>query len=430
MEFSDKGREAFARVTKRIAERGFNASTLQAGGDKDQFNQRFAITLDNQIVSLATIDFTEHPEGIDGRDGAQIENVGSFQDAKDLAESLRIGALPIELKLISKTQVSATLGKQALDQGLLAGAVGLALTILFLLFFYRVLGLVAAAALLIYALLLFALVKLIPITLTLPGIAGLILTSGGGGRRQHRHVRANKGGGARGQVDPGRDLGRLRQGAADDHRRQRGDDRRGVHPVHARHGRRQGLRFHARYRHARLAVHGGAGHLGDPRLDGALAPAAPPECAGRGQGSQVLVASTSWATRSWFFSISGVILLAGAIAIATLGINFGIDFESGTRITTPLERQASVDEVRSTLEPLGYADAKIQQVDDPELGENVFQISDAAARSRTRSTRSRRALTRTSAWRGATSRRNSIGPTFGAADRAHGAASRSSRRCS
>ena len=100
--------------------------------DKEQFFQHFAITLDNQIVSLATIDFIENPEGIDGRTGAQI-NVGDFNDAKDLAESLRIGALPIELKLISKTQVSATLGKQALHQGLIAGAVGLLLTILFLL---------------------------------------------------------------------------------------------------------------------------------------------------------------------------------------------------------------------------------------------------------------------------------------------------------
>ena len=70
-----------------------------------------------------------------------------------------------------------------------------------------------------------------------------------------------------------------------------------------------------------------------------------------------------------------MILLVGAISIATLGINFGIDFESGTRIVTPLERQASVDDVRGALEPLGYGDAKIQQVDDPELGENVFQLS-------------------------------------------------------
>jgi SecD/SecF fusion protein len=77
----------------------------------------------------------------------------------------------------------------------------------------------------------------------------------------------------------------------------------------------------------------------------------------------------------WFFSFSGAIIAAGALAIATLGINFGIDFESGTRITTPLERAASVDDVRSTLSPLGYGDAKIQEVDDPDLGQNVVQIA-------------------------------------------------------
>jgi SecD/SecF fusion protein len=77
----------------------------------------------------------------------------------------------------------------------------------------------------------------------------------------------------------------------------------------------------------------------------------------------------------WFFSFSGAILAVGAIALSTLGINFGIDFESGTRITTPLERPATVDQVRNTLTPLGYGDAKIQDVNDPELGSNVFQIS-------------------------------------------------------
>ena len=67
------------------------------------------------------------------------------QDTQDLAENLRIGALPINLKLISKTQVSATLGKQALNEGLIAGGVGLALTLLFLIVFYRVLGALAAS---------------------------------------------------------------------------------------------------------------------------------------------------------------------------------------------------------------------------------------------------------------------------------------------
>src|SRR3954468_1022919 len=183
MEFTDKGRAAFAAVTKRIADRGRNCETLAGvdpncpqGSTPEDFFQRFAITLDNKIVSLATIDYQENPDGIDGRNGASIQNIGSIQDAQDLAENLRIGALPIDLKLISQTQVSATLGQQALNQGLTAAAVGLALTILFLLVFYRALGVVATVALLVYAAFLFALIKLIPITLTLPGIAGMVLT--------------------------------------------------------------------------------------------------------------------------------------------------------------------------------------------------------------------------------------------------------------
>ena len=145
-------------MTKRIADRGRNCETLQGvdpncpqGSQPSDFFQRFAITLDNKIVSLATIDYQENPDGIDGRNGASIQNIGSIQDAQDLAENLRIGALPIDLKLISQTQVSATLGQQALHQGLTAAAVGLALTILFLLIFYRVLGVVATVALLVYA---------------------------------------------------------------------------------------------------------------------------------------------------------------------------------------------------------------------------------------------------------------------------------------
>src|SRR4051794_8749039 len=77
----------------------------------------------------------------------------------------------------------------------------------------------------------------------------------------------------------------------------------------------------------------------------------------------------------WFFSMSGLILCAGALAIAGLGVNFGIDFESGTRVTTPVEKAASVAQVRNALAPLGYGDAKIQQVKDKQLGAHVFQIT-------------------------------------------------------
>ena len=77
----------------------------------------------------------------------------------------------------------------------------------------------------------------------------------------------------------------------------------------------------------------------------------------------------------WFFSFSGVILVVGALAIAGLGINFGIDFESGTRITAPLQKAASVDQVRNTLAPLGYSDASDPGAcKDPELGQHVVQI--------------------------------------------------------
>src|SRR5919206_5098690 len=74
---------------------------------------------------------------------------------------------------------------------------------------------------------------------------------------------------------------------------------------------------------------------------------------------------------NWFFSMSGAIIAAGAIAIATLGVNFGIDFESGTRIKTPTDRAASVAAVRDVLSPLGFADAKIQSLKEPDLGPHV-----------------------------------------------------------
>jgi SecD/SecF fusion protein len=114
----------------------------------------------------------------------------------------------------------------------------------------------------------------------------------------------------------------------------------------------------------------------------------------------------------WFFSLSGVILAAGAIAIASLGINFGIDFESGTRITAPLEQRASVDEVRTTLDRLGYDDAEVQSVNDPELGDNVVQI-EVAQLNPPEVTEVRQALNADFGVATADFSTNSVGPTFG-----------------
>jgi protein-export membrane protein SecD len=136
------------------------------------------VTLDNRLITVPYIDFTQYPTGIDASNGSEISGDFTISSAQQLANLLASGALPINLAVISSQQVSATLGHQALNQGLLAGAAGLLIVALFLILFYRVLGLIAVSALAIYAIYFYALIKLVPITLTLPGIAGLILTIG------------------------------------------------------------------------------------------------------------------------------------------------------------------------------------------------------------------------------------------------------------
>src|SRR3954453_13857833 len=382
MEFTDKGREAFARVTKQIADRGRNCETLAGvdpncpqGSQPSDFFQRFAITLDNKIVSLATIDYQENPDGIDGRNGASIQNIGSIQEAQDPAENLRIGALPIDLKLISQTQVSATLGQQALHQGLTAAAVGLVLTILFLLIFYRVLGVVATTALLVYAALLFALIKLIPITLTLPGIAGMVLTlavAADANIVMYERIKEEVRGGRSVPAAISAGYTKALRAIIDAN----------VVTI--------GVAF-ILFTLATAGVRGFAFTLGVGTLVSLFtAVLATSAILGSLSRSRLLRRPSALGVRHggeregwrfdfmgnsrWFFSLSGVILVVGALAIAGLGINFGIDFESGTRITAPLQKAASVDQVRNTLSPLGYSDASIQTVQDPEIGQHVVQI--------------------------------------------------------
>ena len=372
-EFTDKGQAAFARATKREAERGAE-QIVPPGTPKDATFQRFAIALDNQIVSLATIDYIENPEGIDGSTGAQINNIGNLRDTQDLAQNLRIGALPIELKLISKTQVSATLGKQALEQGLLAGGAGLLLTLAFLIVFFRVLGVVAGFALVIYAILLFAIIKLIPITLTLPGIAGTILTLGVAADANIVIFERIKEEARAGRSIPAA----VSSGYS-----------KALRTIIDANVCTLGVAF-ILFMLATAGVKGFAFTLLVGTLTSLLTAVVATQ-AMVGAMSRTKLLRSRWALRlgsrerkmridysglsKWFFSASGIILAAGAIAIAVFGINFGIDFTSGTRITTPLEQTASVDDVRQTLSPLGYGDAKIQAVENPELGENVVQIS-------------------------------------------------------
>src|SRR5439155_1341164 len=174
--FTSFGKKVFERVTKQIAHRGQEAQL--PGVPKEVALQHFAVVLDGQLITVPSIDYTQYPEGIDATNGSEISGSFTITSAQELASELQSGALPIKLELISNSQVSATLGKTALKQGLVAGLAGFLVVCLFLLVFYRVLGMIAVAGLVIYGVYFFALIKLIPITLTLPGIAGLILTIG------------------------------------------------------------------------------------------------------------------------------------------------------------------------------------------------------------------------------------------------------------
>jgi SecD/SecF fusion protein len=410
--FSDKGRKAFARVTKRIAERGAQ-TILPPGASRQNAFQHFAITLDDQIVSRAFIDFGQNPEGIDGRTGAQINGIGTIQETQDLAENLRIGALPVKLKLISKTQVSASLGKQALHQGLIAGAVGLLLTVLFLLAFYRVLGVVAMLGLITYGILLFALVKLIPITMTLPGIAGLILTLGVAAdaniviferiKEEVRHGRSIPAAISNGYTKALKtiiDANVVTIGVA-------------FILFMLATGGVKGFAFTlgvgtlVSLFTAVLATSAVLGVMARSRLLRSK------HMLGVGEERHFWRRFDFMGNSKWFFSLSGVILVAGALAIAGLGVNFGIDFESGSRIKTPLEQPASVDQVRDVMKKFGYGDAKIQTVKDPDLGSNVVQISTKTLQP-SKVDEIRQALDQRFGVKAGDFTSESIGPTFGA----------------
>ena len=171
-DFTDQGQTAFQDVTRTIAERG-NATAPPgtfASGSADQYSQHFSVVLDNQIVTQPIINFVDNPQGIDGRQGAQIAGSFTIGSAQDLANFLKIGALPVKLALTSQSTVSATLGQQALEQAELAGAIGLLIVVLFLLLYYRLLGAVAVLGLVVYGIFFYALILIIPITLTLPGM--------------------------------------------------------------------------------------------------------------------------------------------------------------------------------------------------------------------------------------------------------------------
>jgi preprotein translocase subunit SecD len=134
--------------------------------------EMLAIVLDKEVISSPQIDsaITEGAGIISGR--------FNLETANQLAVQLRYGALPIPLRVVETRIVGPTLGQDSLQKSLVAGAVGITIVMLFMLLYYRLPGLVAILSLLAYASIIFALFRTIPVTLTLAGIAGLMLGTG------------------------------------------------------------------------------------------------------------------------------------------------------------------------------------------------------------------------------------------------------------
>ncbi len=131
-----------------------------------------AIVLDKRVLSIPRIN-----SPITGGSGV-ITGDFSYEEANNLAIQLRYGALPVPLKVVESKTIGPTLGEDSLQKSTVAGVIGLSVVMLFMALYYRLPGVLADGALLVYALVTFALFKLIPVTLTLPGVAGFVLSMG------------------------------------------------------------------------------------------------------------------------------------------------------------------------------------------------------------------------------------------------------------
>lgn len=154
IEFTDEGAEKFRAITAR------------------NINKPVAIMLDNIPISAPIV----QQEIFGGT--ASINGNFTVDEAKNLAITLNAGALPVPIEIISQSNIAPTLGQDSVNKSIKAGAVGLSMVALFMILLYGKLGLIADIGLIIYGLITLAVYKLIPVTITLPGIAGFILSIG------------------------------------------------------------------------------------------------------------------------------------------------------------------------------------------------------------------------------------------------------------
>jgi SecD/SecF fusion protein len=362
LEFTNAGGDKFHAITRELAVRGAQQAALAgvSGTAADAFNQHFAIVLDGEIRSFPQIDFSENPDGIAGG-RAQITGLDSIQEAKDLALVLQTGALPVEFVPVLNTDISATLGEDSLREALIAGIGGLAAVALFLLLFYRFLGVIAILGLGIYAAFLYGALLLFNVTLSLPGFAGLILTIGVAAdanvvifERIKEEVRAGKS---------------VRAAIA-------GGYRKGFNTIidanvvtmitafvlfAAATGGVKGFALMlligtlismvtaVAATRALLGLLAGFRWFNNPAFMGASAQRIPAWQRVDFMGKR----------RLWF-ALSGVVVLISVVSLGIKGLNLGIDFEGGTQVTFQTPQPVPVDEVRREASQIAGGNAVIQ----------------------------------------------------------------------
>jgi SecD/SecF fusion protein len=165
LELNSEGAKSFERVTAEIMDIPDDPRAYQP-------ERAISIVLDEEVISAPEV----QAKIVDGR--AVITGMANLEDAADLATLIKAGALPVDLEAVEVRAVGPTLGANSLALSIKAGGIGILLVMLFMLLYYRIPGLVADIALTIYIIIVLLVLVSIKATLTLPGIAGLILSIG------------------------------------------------------------------------------------------------------------------------------------------------------------------------------------------------------------------------------------------------------------
>jgi SecD/SecF fusion protein len=355
LQYKNGGGSDFHNITRQISQEGITAGRPLPN----------AIVVDNKLVAAPTINPQQFPDGIDAdsptNPGSEITGL-TTSDASRIALEIQSGTLPVKFSPYSQQLVSASLGKDSLRNGLIAGVAGLVFVMIFLLVFYGFLGLIADIALIIYGVLLAGIVAALPVTMTLPGIAGTILTIGVAAdanivifERVKEEVRAGKS---------------MRAAIATGYRR-------GFHTIIDANvvtliaagvlyaaatssvkgfalmlliGVITSIFTAVVFTRAMLGVLSGFQFMTSRWVLGSI-----------GTGDRWKRFDFIGRKRLWF-AISAVIIIIGALSLATKGLNRGIDFTGGSKLTFVTPRPETVGSATNVVTSAGINQPQVQGV--------------------------------------------------------------------